>query len=113
MKKRKRVIDGIDTTILIELNKEPIPTSVRQIGKIINRSHVTVLQRMKNLVEFGYAEKYSKQEAKRIGRVYRISEEGKNYLRTWMDQKDYLEQPRQHPNPVSMGPVIRPTDFPN
>jgi response regulator of citrate/malate metabolism len=49
----KTELDEIDRTILIELRKYP-PSSLREIGRVIERSFVTVRQRLEWLEKNGY-----------------------------------------------------------
>ena len=50
---RKHKPDRLDVTVMLELKKYP-PSTMRQIAKTINRSHITVRQRYEWLEKNGF-----------------------------------------------------------
>jgi len=52
-KRYKREPDRIDVTILLELKKYP-PSTMRYIGEVVKRAHITVRQRFAWLEQNGY-----------------------------------------------------------
>jgi predicted ArsR family transcriptional regulator len=76
--------DEIDRAIMIELKRYP-PASLRQIGSLLGRSHITVRQRIEWLEENGYVQQAPNvPEGGSRGKI--LTEQGFRYL-----SKPYLK----------------------
>lgn len=83
----KKELNDIDLFILIELAK-PLPLSLRSIGKIVGRSHVTISQHVKYLVRIGLVVHDEPHH------TYVATEEGKKLLDELKPNKSRLEDDR-------------------